>query len=34
MKKSGFMMILLTAVLIFVLVMTGCGKQNEKRGNS
>ena len=28
MKKSGFWIILLAAVMVFVLAMTGCGKQN------
>ena len=29
MKKNSFMMILLAALMVFVLVMTGCGKQTE-----
>ena len=28
MKKTGFWIILLASVMVFVLVMTGCGKQN------
>lgn len=29
MKKNSFMMILLAALMVFVLAMTGCGKQTE-----